>query len=105
MSRPRPRRALRGVLSHALLSLAVAVTSTAAALVAAPSAAQAAPAAAAADPYSVLVFSKTAGFRHDSIPAGIAAIQQLGADNGFSVDRDRGRVPRSPTPTSPSTRP
>ncbi|WBB62075.1 ThuA domain-containing protein [Streptomyces sp. WMMC500] len=34
----------------------------------------------------VLVFSKTAGFRHDSIPDGIAAIQQLGADNGFTVD-------------------
>ncbi|MGA6163587.1 ThuA domain-containing protein [Amycolatopsis magusensis] len=35
---------------------------------------------------SVLVFSKTAGFRHDSIPAGIAAIQQLGTDNHFSVE-------------------
>jgi type 1 glutamine amidotransferase len=34
----------------------------------------------------VLVFSKTTGFRHDSIPAGIAAIQQLGADNDFQVD-------------------
>ena len=34
----------------------------------------------------VLVFSKTAGFRHDSIPAGIAAIQQLGQQNDFSVD-------------------
>ncbi len=34
----------------------------------------------------VLVFSKTAGFVHSSIPAGIAAIQKLGADNGFSVD-------------------
>ncbi|MCM4080993.1 ThuA domain-containing protein [Paractinoplanes hotanensis] len=45
-----------------------------------------APAAAAEEPYSVLVFSKTAGFRHDAIPAGIAAIRQLGADNGFSVD-------------------
>ena len=42
--------------------------------------------AAQAEPFSVLVFSKTAGFRHDSIPAGIAAIQQLGADNGFTVD-------------------
>src|SRR5688572_19121884 len=40
---------------------------------------------AAAEPYSVLVFSKTAGFRHDSIPAGIAAITELGAANGFSV--------------------
>ncbi len=34
----------------------------------------------------VLVFSKTLGFRHDSIPDGITAIQQLGAANGFAVD-------------------
>ena len=34
----------------------------------------------------VLVFSKTAGFRHASIPDGIAAIQKLGAENGFDVD-------------------
>ncbi|HCT76324.1 MAG TPA: hypothetical protein DGG94_15470, partial [Micromonosporaceae bacterium] len=41
--------------------------------------------AAAAPLTKVLVFSKTAGFRHSSIPNGIAAIQQLGAANGFSV--------------------
>ncbi|MGW4226814.1 ThuA domain-containing protein [Streptomyces bauhiniae] len=34
----------------------------------------------------VLVFSKTAGFRHDSIPDGIAAMQQLGATDGLTVD-------------------
>ncbi|EPH41775.1 ThuA domain-containing protein [Streptomyces aurantiacus] len=34
----------------------------------------------------VLVFSKTAGFRHDSIPDGIAAIKNLGAAHGFTVD-------------------
>lgn len=34
----------------------------------------------------VLVFSKTEGFRHASIPAGIQAIQKLGAENGFEVD-------------------
>ncbi|MDX5479012.1 MAG: ThuA domain-containing protein, partial [Cyclobacteriaceae bacterium] len=34
----------------------------------------------------VLVFSKTAGFYHESIPDGIAAIQKLGAENGFEVD-------------------
>src|SRR4029079_5858781 len=34
----------------------------------------------------VLVFSKTAGFRHDSIPDGIAAIRNLGAKYGFAVD-------------------
>ncbi|WP_239152782.1 ThuA domain-containing protein, partial [Virgisporangium aurantiacum] len=44
-----------------------------------------APAQAAAD-FNVLIFSKTAGFRHDSIPAGIAAIQQLGAQNNFTVE-------------------
>jgi cytochrome c len=36
--------------------------------------------------FKVLVFSKTAGFRHDSIPAGITAIRQLGLDNNFAVD-------------------
>lgn len=34
----------------------------------------------------VLVFSKTAGFYHESIPDGIAAIQKLGMENGFEVD-------------------
>lgn len=34
----------------------------------------------------ILVFSKTAGFHHESIPAGVAAIQKLGAENGFDVD-------------------
>lgn len=36
--------------------------------------------------YRVLVFSKTGGFRHDSIPDGIAAIKKLGAEHGFAVD-------------------
>ncbi|WP_182905710.1 ThuA domain-containing protein [Microbispora sp. H13382] len=36
--------------------------------------------------FRVLVFSKTAAFRHDSIPAGVAAIQKLGEENGFAVD-------------------
>ncbi|NHF59438.1 PKD domain-containing protein [Flavobacteriaceae bacterium TP-CH-4] len=34
----------------------------------------------------VLVFSNTMGFKHASIPAAIAAIQKLGAENGFAVD-------------------
>ena len=34
----------------------------------------------------VLVFSKTAGYYHESIPKGIAAIQKLGTENGFTVD-------------------
>ena len=35
--------------------------------------------------YDVLVFSKTAGFRHDSIGTGIQAIRDLGAANNFTV--------------------
>jgi len=34
----------------------------------------------------ILLMSKTAGFYHTSIPAGIAAIQKLGTDNDFEVD-------------------
>ena len=36
--------------------------------------------------FRVLVFSKTAGFRHSSIDPGHTAIEQLGADNNFQVD-------------------
>ena len=34
----------------------------------------------------VLVFSRTAAFRHSSIPTGKAALQKLGAAQGFVVD-------------------
>ncbi|EFH30693.1 glycosyl hydrolase, partial [Streptomyces pristinaespiralis ATCC 25486] len=34
----------------------------------------------------VLVFSKTSGFRHDSIPAGITALKELGGSAGITVD-------------------
>ena len=40
-------------------------------------------------PPKVLVFSKTMGFVHKSIPAGMTAIQKLGAENGFEVDTTR----------------
>ncbi|WP_405690128.1 ThuA domain-containing protein [Streptomyces sp. NBC_01185] len=41
---------------------------------------------AAADPqYDVLVFSKTAGFRHSSIDEGVTALRELGAANNFTV--------------------
>jgi type 1 glutamine amidotransferase len=42
----------------------------------------------------VLVLTKTAGFRHASIPAGAAAITELGQRNGFAVDStgDAGRI-------------
>ena len=43
--------------------------------------------------FTVLVFTKTAGFRHTSIPDGIAAIGTLGLGNAFAVDatEDAGR--------------
>ena len=34
----------------------------------------------------VLVFSRTKGFHHASIPVGIAAVQKIGAENNFIVD-------------------
>lgn len=42
-------------------------------------------AAPASGPYGVLVFSRTTGYRHDSIPAGVAAFRTLGAAHGFTV--------------------
>ncbi len=57
--------------------------------------------------FRVLVFSKTTGFRHDSIPAGIAAIKALGTANDFQVDAPRTRAcstrPRWPTTTRSSS--
>jgi type 1 glutamine amidotransferase len=44
------------------------------------------PVAYAGDGLSVLVFSKTAGYRHDSIPAGVAALQALGGQEGWRVE-------------------
>jgi type 1 glutamine amidotransferase len=41
-----------------------------------------------ADPaprFAVLVFSRTTGYRHASIPAGLSALRQLGAAHGFTV--------------------
>jgi uncharacterized protein len=34
----------------------------------------------------ILVFSRTATYRHESIPDGIRAFQQLGAEHGFTVE-------------------
>jgi type 1 glutamine amidotransferase len=66
-----------------LIGLAAGAVLCAAALPAlTPQGASAAP----DDPaYEVLVFSKTAGFRHDSIEAGVTAIQDLGEQNNFTV--------------------
>ena len=35
--------------------------------------------------FDALLFTKTAAFRHDSIPAGVTAIQELATANGFTV--------------------
>ena len=35
---------------------------------------------------SVLVFSKTEGFRHDSIEDGVRALREMGEENGFAVE-------------------
>ncbi|WP_203969324.1 ThuA domain-containing protein, partial [Sphaerisporangium melleum] len=64
--------------------VALAAVALATAAAAAVTALPALPAQAAA--YKVLVFSKTAGFRHDSIPNGIQAIRELGNANDFTVD-------------------
>ncbi|MEU4676585.1 ThuA domain-containing protein [Micromonospora sp. NPDC023737] len=78
--------ALFGTSAAQAAPTAGATTTRAAQAAAAAPVTQALPKAAADEPFSVLVFSKTAGFRHDSIPTGIAAIQQLGAEHGFTVD-------------------
>src|SRR5262245_3319467 len=71
MQRPSSR-----LVSLLLLCLAVAVATTGTAA-ASPSA---------VPDFSVLIFTKTTGFRHDSIPAGIGAIRSLGEQYGFAVD-------------------
>jgi type 1 glutamine amidotransferase len=67
--------------ARATIALAAAVLGIAAGLIGCSSDPEAKPKPSA----GALVLSKTAGFRHDSIPAGIAAIRSLGRANGFSV--------------------
>lgn len=86
-----PRAGARLLAVAAALAVAAPITlagatSAQAAVQAAPQTAPLAAAPPESDPFDVLVFSKTGGFRHGSIPAGIAAIEQLGADHGFTVD-------------------
>ena len=71
----------------ARLGRPLAVATVAAAVTASMASTAGAAAAQEADPaFKALVFSKTTGFRHDSIPDGIAAIQKLGQEHNFSVD-------------------
>ncbi|MCY7340922.1 MAG: ThuA domain-containing protein [Pseudonocardia sp.] len=71
---PLSRSPLRPALAAAAAVLAVIASTT-----------LAAPAAAADTPHDVLVFSKTAGFRHAAIAVGTQAIRDLGTANGFTV--------------------
>lgn len=51
------------------------------------SAAETAASAVEEESFKVLIFSYTMGFRHGSIPAGIAAVEKLGDEHGFGVDK------------------
>ena len=42
----------------------------------------------------VLVFKKSSGYHHGSIPVAALAIIKLGQDNGFAVDTKSGSLPR-----------
>lgn len=44
------------------------------------------PPAAAGDPPRVLIFSKTAGFRHDSIPTAVQTLQRLASEQGLQAE-------------------
>jgi cytochrome c len=79
-----PPRALRWAALAASATLALALLSLLGAAASCHVAARQ-PAAAYA-PFKVLVFAKTTGYRHASIPTGIQAIKDLGAANKFSVD-------------------
>jgi type 1 glutamine amidotransferase len=65
---------------YRLILLAIAV------LLGAACGGDSAPAHAGPKPFRALVFTKTTGYRHDSIHAGVAAIKHLGAAHSFSVD-------------------
>jgi cytochrome c len=62
----------------AVIFLTIAGLGTCAALAAAPKRTPAGP--------RILVFSKTAGFRHASIPVALRAVRELGRQNGLIVD-------------------
>nr|WP_078957962.1 ThuA domain-containing protein [Streptomyces glaucescens] len=71
------RRAARRGLTALALTLGCALAAPAATARAGQDAAQAA--------FDVLVYSRTAGFRHDSIPAGLDALRALGTQGDFTV--------------------
>ncbi|MGC9410648.1 ThuA domain-containing protein [Streptomyces sp. DZ1-3] len=88
-----PLKALLGLVAGATLALAPQAAAQPAPGQSAPdrpapvTTSVTAPPRAAADPaYKILVFSKTAGFRHSSIDDGLAALRDLGRAHNFTVD-------------------
>ncbi|MEV6081972.1 ThuA domain-containing protein [Streptomyces parvulus] len=88
-----PLKALLGLVAGATLALAPQAAAQPAPGQSAPdrpapvTTSVTAPPRAAADPaYKILVFSKTAGFRHSSIDDGLAALRDLGTAHNFTVD-------------------
>lgn len=71
-----PRRAPRGA-PRALLVFVALLALVVGPGIVAPPRAEAAPA------FRVLVFSKVTNYPHDSIPAGVEAIEKLGAEHGL----------------------
>jgi type 1 glutamine amidotransferase len=71
----------RGVLSLAYVFFGLLLALSSAGSQPAP-----APASDSAPEFAVLLFTKTTGWRHESIPAGVAAIQALGTQAHFAVD-------------------
>ncbi|WP_435272641.1 ThuA domain-containing protein [Streptomyces parvulus] len=88
-----PLKALLGLVAGATLALAPQAAAQPAPGQSAPdrpapvTTSVTAPPRAAAEPaYKILVFSKTAGFRHSSIDDGLAALRDLGTAHNFTVD-------------------
>ncbi|MZD52494.1 ThuA domain-containing protein [Streptomyces sp. SID5606] len=88
-----PLKALLGLVAGATLALAPQAAAQPAPGQSAPdrpapvTTSVTAPPRAAADPaYKILVFSKTAGFRHSSIDDGLAALRDVGTAHNFTVD-------------------
>ena len=53
--------------------------------------------AAKSDPVNLLVFTRTQGFRHDSIPAGVATMRELCAEAGFTMKHTEEPAEFNPT--------
>ncbi|SFB27002.1 Protein of unknown function [Amycolatopsis marina] len=69
-----------------LLRVGAVVLSTLVALGLVPAAVQAHPGHEQDPEFNALLFTKTAGYRHDSIPAGVALFEQLAVDHHFTLD-------------------